>query len=58
MIHAAHSAFANQGGDLIGAEATAGADGHVRQILHGFRRRDSVRWRAPPNLKANRAQRT
>ena len=29
----AHAALANQGGDFIGAEATAGANGHVRQIL-------------------------
>ena len=29
----AHPALANQGGDFIGAEAAAGANGHVRQIL-------------------------
>jgi len=36
--------FADQGGDFIEAEAAAGADGHVRQILHGFRRRDAAVW--------------
>ena len=37
-----HTARANQGGDFLGAEAAAGANGHVRQILHGFRRRDAL----------------
>ena len=35
--HLAHAAFANQGGDFIGAEAAAGADGHLRRILPAVR---------------------
>jgi len=34
----AHAAFANQGGDFIGAEATAGPNGHLRGILRHERR--------------------
>jgi hypothetical protein len=32
-IYPAHAAFANQGGDFIGAEASAGADEHAGGIL-------------------------
>ena len=53
--------LAEERGDFIGADAAAEAEGHVRQILHGFRRRDAADWRVrrgAPNLNANRAQRT
>ena len=29
----AHAALANQGGDFVGTETSAGADGHLRRIL-------------------------
>jgi hypothetical protein len=28
----AHAAFANEGGDFVGTDATARADGHTRRI--------------------------
>ena len=37
--------LAQERGDFVWADAAAEAEGHVRQILHGFRRRDAARWR-------------